>query len=109
MEFQTRPMVEYGKSSCRNFCEGLKRKMMAASRKSRGLGFEEEGKLKGIFQTWPGKIKMMEPSSTPSSRLGNRATMASITPGRKESTGMDCRMSKRGIMTISARLEFAAI
>jgi hypothetical protein len=61
-----------------------------------------------MFQTCPVKIKMMEPNSTPSWRLGNSATMASMTPGRKLRTGMDCRMSSKGMRTISARRDFAA-
>ena len=51
---------------------------------------------------------MIEPSSTPNCRLGNSATIASITPGKKLSTGIDWRMSSSGIRIISARRHFAA-
>src|SRR5258708_38971754 len=52
---------------------------------------------------------MMEPSSTPNCRLGNNATIASITPGKKLRTGIDCRISSSGIRMISARRDFAAV
>src|SRR5215467_12550163 len=52
---------------------------------------------------------MMEPNSTPNCRLGNSATIASITPGRKLNTGIDCKMSRSGINTNSARFDFAAV
>ena len=55
-----------------------------------------------MFHTWPVKISRMEPSSTPNCRVGNSATMASITPGRKLRTGIDCSVSSSGIMKRSA-------
>ena len=62
-----------------------------------------------MFHTWPVKMSKMEPNSTPSWLCGKIATMASMTPGRKLSTGMDCRMSSKGTMMISARRELAAM
>src|SRR5208283_5443692 len=62
-----------------------------------------------MFHTCPVKIRMIDPNSTPSCRLGNNATIASITPGRKLNTGMDCRISSSGISTISARFDLAAM
>src|ERR1039458_4528330 len=62
-----------------------------------------------MFQTWPVKISRIAPNSTPSCRVGNSATMASITPGRKLSTGMDCRMSSTATIRPSMRLLYAAI
>jgi hypothetical protein len=61
-----------------------------------------------MFHTWPVKISRMEPSSTPNCRVGNSATMATITGGRKLSTGMDCSVSSSGIRMRSARALCAA-
>ena len=57
-----------------------------------------------MFQTWPVKMMRIAPISTPSWRPGTRAIMASITPGRKLSTGIDWRMSRAAIIRDSARL-----
>src|SRR3974377_1905910 len=51
---------------------------------------------------------MIDPSSTPSSRLGKSPHIANITPGRKLNTGIDCKMSSSGIRTNSARFDLAA-
>ena len=61
-----------------------------------------------MFHTWPVKISTTEPISTPNWRAGNSATMASITPGRKLSTGIDCRMSSVASITPCSRLLYAA-
>src|ERR1700723_1912089 len=42
IEFQTRPIAEYGSSSCQKRCHAEKRKTLAASRSSRGKLFSEE-------------------------------------------------------------------
>lgn len=55
-----------------------------------------------MFQTWPVKIRRIEPSSTPICFVGKRETIASITPGRKLKTGIDCKMSSTGIIILSA-------
>ncbi len=62
-----------------------------------------------MFHTWPVKMSRMDPSSTPSWLCGKIATIASITPGRKLRTGIDCKMSSSGTMMISARRELAAM
>ena len=62
-----------------------------------------------MFQTWPVKISKIEPSSTPICLCGKIATIASITPGKKLSTGIDCKISSSGTRTISARRELAAM
>ena len=62
-----------------------------------------------MFHTWPVKISTMEPISTPSWRVGNSDTIASITPGRKLSTGIDCRMSSTASMTPRTRWLYAAM
>ncbi len=62
-----------------------------------------------MFQTCPVKISRMEPNSTPICRVGNNATIASITPGKKLSTGMDCKVSSSGTMNFSARVLYAAM
>ena len=56
-----------------------------------------------MFQTWPVKMSRMAPISTPIWRVGKSDTIASMTPGRKLSTGMDCRMSSTAIMKASTR------
>ena len=56
-----------------------------------------------MFQTWPVKMSRIAPISTPSWRVGKSATMASMTPGRKLSTGIDCRMSSTAIIKASTR------
>src|SRR5882672_1108783 len=61
-----------------------------------------------MFHACPVKISKTEPSSRPSCLRGNRATIASITPGRKLSTGIDCRISSKGSKTRAARSDFAA-
>src|SRR5271154_2962286 len=86
IEFQTSPIVEKGRSNSVNLCH----------------------LLNPMFHTCPVKIRMIDPNSTPSCLLGNSATIASITPGRKLSTGIDCKISSSGIKIISARLEVAA-
>ena len=55
-----------------------------------------------MFQTCPVRINTMHPSSTPNCRVGNKATIETITPGRKLRTGMDCKVSSSGIMNRSA-------
>ncbi len=61
-----------------------------------------------MFHTCPVKISRIDPSSTPNWLCGKIATIASITPGKKLSTGIDCKMSRSGTITISARRELAA-
>ncbi len=56
-----------------------------------------------MFQTWPVKMRRIAPISTPSWRVGSSETITSMTPGRKLSTGMDCRMSSTAIMKASTR------
>ncbi len=62
-----------------------------------------------MFHTCPVKISRMDPSSTPNCRVGNNATIATITPGRKLSTGMDCKVSSSGTMNFSALALYAAM
>ncbi len=40
-----------------------------------------------MFHTWPVKISRIAPISNPSCRVGKSATMASMTGGKKLSTG----------------------
>src|ERR1035441_2956566 len=61
MEFQTKPMAEYGSSSCTNFCHQLKRYTCAASSISLGIFLSEAYTLKVMFQTCPVKISRMHP------------------------------------------------
>jgi len=56
-----------------------------------------------MFQTSPVKMSRMAPSSMPICRLGNSDIMASMTPGRKLSTGIDCRMSSVAIISASSQ------
>ena len=56
-----------------------------------------------MFQTSPVKIRMIAPSSMPSWCEGMSDIMASMTPGRKLSTGIDCRMSSTAIISASNR------
>jgi len=48
-------------------------------------------------------MSRIAPISIPSWRPGISDTMASITPGKKLSTGIDCRMSSTAIMKASTR------
>ena len=52
-----------------------------------------------MFHTWPVKMSTMDPELDAQLARGNSDTMASITPGRKLRTGMDCRMSSTATMT----------
>ncbi len=62
-----------------------------------------------MFHTSPVKISRIAPNSMPSCRDGNNDIIASITPGRKLSTGIDCRMSSVAIISDSSRLLYAAV
>src|SRR3979411_1111021 len=64
--------------------------------------------LKVMFQAWLVKIANTQASSAPSTRPGNKFMKKTTVKVRKPRIGTDCRISSRGISTISARRPLAA-
>ena len=61
-----------------------------------------------MFQAWPVKMAKIAANSNPKTWPGNSDRKKVVVKARKLSTGIDCRMSKSGTSTISARRLFTA-
>ena len=64
--------------------------------------------LNVMFQAWLVKIANTQASSAPNTRPGNKFIKKMTVKVRKPRIGTDCKMSSRGISTISARRLLAA-
>src|ERR1700689_809491 len=63
--FQTSPGVANGTSSRQNVCQGLRRKLIEASRRSAGTVRSDWYMLNAMFQAWLVKIAKMDANSSP--------------------------------------------
>src|ERR1051326_8705709 len=106
--FQTRPGVANGTSRRQNFCQGVSRKLIDASRRSAGTVRRDWYKLNAMFQAWLVKIAKMAASSSPSTWPGNKFMKKTTVNVRKPRIGTDWRMSSTGISMAPARALLAA-
>src|SRR5215471_20864031 len=106
--FQIRPGIAKGTSSRQKRCQPERWKLWVASSRSLGTLRIDWYMLNVMFQAWLVKIANTQASSAPSTFPGNRLRKNTTVKVRKPRIGTDCKMSRIGIRTNSARRLLAA-
>jgi hypothetical protein len=106
--FQTSGIIPPGTSSFQKRCHLVSRMIRAASSNSRGWVTRDWWKAKVMFQAIEVKIAKIDAHSKPNSEPGNRLMNAVTVTDRNPRMGTDCRMSRTGMRTFSARCRRAA-